>query len=186
MKRLQTLSRQRRPLVRTALLSLVVLALLAFTLHSLASSGASFAVGSVNPANVFVAGSLLHTNTKSGQVVLTADDLEPGMTSQGTMTLKGTGNVTGAFTLNASSLVNWPISPELSDALDLTIEDITGTPDTLYDDSVSGFTSADLGDIAPGAVRTYRITLEYPAGPNDAALQGATMTLALQVLGVAP
>jgi hypothetical protein len=186
MKRLQTLSRQRRPLVRTALLSLVVLALLAFTLHSLASSGASFAVGSVNPANVFVAGSLLHTNSKNGQVMIVAGGLEPGMISEGTMTLKGTGSVTGAFSLDASSLVNVPSSPELSDTLDLTIEDITGTPDTLYDDSVSGFASAELGDIAPGAVRTYRITLEYPAGPNDAALQGATMTLALQVLGVTP
>ena len=44
-----------------ALLSLVVLALLAVALQSLVFSDASFTAGSANPANVFTAGSLSHT-----------------------------------------------------------------------------------------------------------------------------
>ena len=51
---------------------------------------------------------------------------------------------------------------------------------------MAAFASADLGDIAPGASRTYRLTLDYPDGANDSALQGATMTLVLQVAGVSP
>jgi hypothetical protein len=168
------------------LLTLLVLAVLAITLQSIRLSGASYAAGSVNPANVFVAGSLSHVNNRNGQVMLVASGLEPGDSSVGTMTLTGTGTITGAYTLSPSSLVNLPVSPALSDKLDMTVEDVTGTPTTLWDGSVTGFASADLGDIAPGASRTYRLTLEYPDGTNDSALQGATMTLVLQVAGVSP
>jgi hypothetical protein len=177
--------------LQRALLTLVVLAVLAFTLQSLRTSGASYAAGSVNPANVFVAGSLLHVNDQNGQVMIVAPGLAPGDSSVGTMTLTGTGTVTGLFTLTASSLVDVPASPAgpaLSGTLDLTIEDITGTPATLFDDTVADFVSAadppDLGSIAPGESRQYRITLRYPDGTNDSALQGATMTLVMQVSGV--
>jgi hypothetical protein len=171
-----------------ALFTLVVLAVLAFTLQSLRTSGASYAAGSVNPANVFVAGSLLHVNDQNGQVMIVATGLAPGDSRPGTMTLRGTGTVTGLFTLKASSLVDVPASPALSGTLDLTVEDVTGTPATLFDDTVADFVSAadppDLGSIAPGESRKYRITLSYPDGTNDSALQGATMTLVMQVSGV--
>ena len=175
----------RQSTIRRVLLSLVVFALLAFALQSLRASGASYAAGSVNSANVFVAGDLAHANDKNGQVMIVANGLEPGASRQGTMTLTGTGTVAGAFTLSASSLVDVPAIPALSGELDLTIEDITGTPTTLFDEgAVSDFDSAPLGTIAPGATRTYRITLTYPDGTNDSALQGATMTLVMQVSGV--
>jgi hypothetical protein len=66
----------------------------------------------------------------------------------------------------------------------LTVEDVTGTPATLFQGTVSAFSAVGLGSIGPGETRTYRLTLAYPAGPNDAALQGATMTLGLDVTGV--
>ena len=167
-------------------MTLVVLAVLAFTLHSLQASGASFVTGSGNPLNVFIAGSLAHTNSKNGQVMIVANGLEPGQSSTGTMTLTGTGTLSGEYTLSVSSLVNAPVAPALSEKLDLTIEDTTGTATTLYDGLVADFDSAALGSIAPGATRSYRVTLAYPDGANDSALQGATMTLVLQVSGVTP
>ncbi len=170
--------------IRRVLLSLVVVAVLAFTLHSVQSSGAGFTTGSVNPGNIFVAGTLAHVNSRNRQVVIVVSGLEPGGSSVGTMTLTGNGDVAGAYTLSASSLVNAPVSPALSDALNLTVEDITGAATTLYDGAVSDFDATALGDIAPGASGSYRLTLEYPDGTNDAALQGATMTLVLQVTGV--
>jgi hypothetical protein len=166
------------------LLTLLVLAVLAITLQSLRMSGASYAAASLNPANVFVAGDLSHTNDQNGQVMLVAGGLEPGDSRDGTMTLNGTGTVTGSYTLSASRLVNIPVSPALSGKLNLTIDDVTGTPTTLWEGTVAAFASTDLGDIAPEASRSYRITLDYPDGTNDSALQGATMTLILQVAGV--
>jgi hypothetical protein len=163
-----------------------VLAVLAFTLHALVFSDASFSAGSANPADVFVAGDLSHANDRSGQVMILASGLDPGGSRVGTMMLTGTGNVPGMFTLSASSLVNTPAAAALSDVLTLTIEDITGTATTLYDGAVTDFSDADLGTISPGAARSYRLTLEYPDGPVDAGLQGATMTLSLLVTGVTP
>ena len=77
-----------------------------------------------------------------------------------------------------------PAVPQLSDTLVLTVQDVTGTATTLDPGSVSLLLRGDLGTIAPGAARSYRLTLSYPAGTDNAALQGATMTLALQVTGV--
>jgi hypothetical protein len=172
--------------VRSGLLALLVFALLGFTLHSLRLSDASFAAASANTSNVFIAGTLGHVNDRDGRVLLTATGLEPDKSVDGTMTLTGTGTVAGAYTLAPSSLVNTPSSPPLSDELILTIEDVaSGT--TLYDDDVTTFMTADpleLGTIAPGQARSYHFTLTYPDGPNEGALQGATMTLLLQVTGV--
>lgn len=163
----------------------MVLCVLSYTLHSLQSSGASYVAASANGANVFVAGTLSHANDRNNLVMLTASGLAPGDSTVGTMTLTGTGDVPGTYTLTASSLVNVPSTPALSDALDLTVEDVTGTATTLYDGDASDV-DADLGTIAPGETHVYRITLEYPDGPNNAALQGATMSLVLQVMGVTP
>lgn len=166
------------------LLTLAVLAVLAFTLQSLRTSGASYAAGSVNPANIVVAGSLSHVNSKNGQVMIAASGLEPGDSKVGTMTLTGAGSVSGDYTLSPLSLVDTPADPPLSGTLWLTIEDTTGTPDTLYDDLVSEMDTVDLGTIAPGETRSYTVTLAYPDGPDDGTLQGATMGLTLQVSGV--
>jgi hypothetical protein len=172
--------------VRSGLLGLVVLALLTFTLHSLRLSDASFAAASGSKSNVFITGTFGHIDNQSGVVMINVSGLEPGMSFDEVMTLTGTGDGAGDYTLTPSSLVNTRISPALSDELILTIEDITaGT--TLYDDDVTTFMTADppdLGTIAPAGSRSYRVTVSYPDGPNDSRLQGASMTLGLQVTGV--
>ena len=166
------------------LLSLVVLAVLACTLQAVVFSGASFTASSVNPATVFTAGILSHTNDQDGQVVIAASGLMPGVSNTGSLRLTDGGNVPGRFTLSASGLTDTPDAPRLSDALTLTVEDVTGTATNLYQGSVSAFSAVDLGTIAPGAARSYRFTLAYPAGTADAALQGAAMTLGLRITGV--
>jgi hypothetical protein len=170
--------------IRGSVVALIVLALLGFTLHSLRLSDASFAATSANQANIFVGGTLSHVNDRDGQVMLTASGLEPGMRSTGTMTLTGTGNVTGAYELTLAGLMDVPASPALSETLYLTLEDVTGAPTTLWEGAVSDFDARTLGTIAPGVTRSYRLTLEYPDGPDDARLQGASMTLRLKVAGV--
>lgn len=170
-----------------ALLSLLVLAILAVTLQSLVFSSASFTAGSSNPANIFTAGTLTHTNTKDGQVVLAAVGLRPGGPAQsGTLTITGGGTLTGAYAISKVSLTDTPAAPALSAALTLRIEDVTGAVDTLYQGTPAAFASVAAGSIAPGAPRTYRFTLTFPAANATSSLQGATMLLRLRFTGVTP
>lgn len=170
--------------VRRGLLSLVVLALCALTINSVGFSGASYVAPSANPVNIFATGTLLHSNSQDGGVVVAASGMAPGDSAVGTMTVTGGGTIAGAYTLSASGLVDVPSSPRLSSALTLTVEDRTGAPITLYSGPLSDLTSVGMGVISVGATRTYRVTLAYPAGTNVAALQGASSSLALAVTGV--
>ena len=85
-----------------------MIALLAFTLHSLRLSDASFAAASANPANAFVSGTLAHVNDQNDQVVVEANGMEPGDSVTGTLRLTGAGTLTGDYTLTPRSLVDVP------------------------------------------------------------------------------
>jgi len=171
--------------VKNAFLTLVVLALLAVALQSLVFSGASFTSSSGNPGNTFTAGTFGHTNSKDGVLVIDAAGLWPGASKTGTLTITGTGDFSGAYTLTKAGVVDAPAAPGLSNALTLRIEDIIGAPQTLSNTTVAGFNTASLGTIASGASKEYRFTLTYPTAAADTALQGASMTLHLQFTGVA-
>ena len=172
---------------KKAFLTLVVLALLAIALQSLVFSGASFTSSSANAGNTFTAGTLSHTNSENGLVVLAATDLRPGQTSTtGSLTITGSGNLTGTYIMSKASVVDTPASPGLSNALNIIIEDTTGTPTTLYSGPISGFTSVPLGTIAPLQQRSYRFSLNFPLANANSALQGASMTLTLQFTGITP
>jgi spore coat-associated protein N len=166
-----------------ALLSLLVLAFLAVTLQSLVFSDASFTKTSGNPGNAFTAGTLAHANSKAGQVVLDATNIRPGQTKTGTLTITGGGDLTGTYTLTKVSLVDTPASPGLSNALTLQIQDVTSGSTSLYNGVAASFTSASLGTIAPGVVRTFQFSLFFPTTPANSALQGDSMTLTLQFAG---
>ena len=171
--------------VKKAFLTLVVLALLAVALQSLVFSGASFTSSSGNPGNTFTAGTFGHTNSKDGVLVIDATGLWPGCGAKtGTLTITGTGDFSGAYTLTKAGVVDTPADPGLSNALTLRIEDITGTAVTLSNTTVAGFNTVSVGTIASGASRQYRFTLTYPTAAANAALQGASMTLRLQFMGV--
>lgn len=167
-----------------ALLSLVVLALLAVALQSLVFSGASFTAGSANPVNVFTAGSLSHTNSKAGLVIVDASNLRPGMSKEGTVTITGAGTLTGIYSLSKGVVVDNPAGPGLSKTLVLFIQQ-SGVPTPLYDNRVDLMPATlALGTIASGASRTYTVRLTYPTAAANPALQGASMTLPLQFAGV--
>ncbi len=178
-----TAGRPTKTQVRRALLSLVVLGLLAVSLQSLVFSDASFSAGSANPAVAFSAGSLAHTNWSDGQVLLAADGLLPGgpaRTAQ--LRITGGGTLSGAYTIGKVNLTDTPASPALSAALTLQITDQAGV--VLYSGTPAAFTSANLGAIAPGVTRTYQVSLAVPAANAQAALQGASMALRLRIVGV--
>jgi spore coat-associated protein N len=168
------------------LLTLIVLTLLAVALQSPVFSDASFTASQQAPGNVFAAGTLSHLNSRAGALVIDAADLRPGQSTQGTLTISGGGSVAGAYTLSKTSVVDVPSSPGLSSALALRIQDTTGTVATLFDGTVSAFTSVSLGSIAPGVTRQYLFTLTFPSSSAVPGLQGARTSLGLAFRGVTP
>jgi hypothetical protein len=174
----------RRRRTARAFLTLVVLALLAITLQSLVFSGASFLGSSKNPSQSFVAGTVSHVNDHAGLAIVSATNLRPGASSQGAVTLTGGPDVSAAYSAINAGITDIPASPALSGVLQLRIEDVTGAPQTLYNGALSAFGTVGLATIGPGVVRTYRFTLTWPLAAADAALQGASTTVAVQFLGV--
>ena len=124
MRRYQRLVR-RKWRFRLALgLPIVVLVILA---SAILSSGAVFTSSSANPANIFSAGILKHTNSKSGTAILTATKMKPGDTVQGTVTITNDGDIPGTFSLSTSNLSDavGANSGKLSDVLKVKIVDGT-------------------------------------------------------------
>jgi spore coat-associated protein N len=152
-------------------------------------SGANFNSTSANPSNVFSAGTISHSNSKAGQAILTASNMVPGNTSDGTVDIKNTGSATGTFTVTHTSPVDTPATPGLSKKLTLTIQD-TGDPTCVTSCPVaaqvySGLMSAmpasiPLGTFAAGVTHRYDFTVTFPdSGPGgaDNAYQNAATTV---------
>lgn len=169
--------------VRSGLLGLVVFALLAFTLHSLRLSDASFTTASSNTSNVFIAGTLGHTNNLDGSITFTTlTGMKPGSTQSAPMTLTGTGDITGDYTLSVENFVSKPETSEISDVVHLVITDASG--EELCDDPIGDFDPVDLGSIAPHQKNTYTVTVYYSPEVTDGAAQSASLTATVRIEGV--
>ena len=169
--------------VRSGLLALAVFALLGFTLHSLRLSDASFTTASSNASNVFIAGTLGHINTLDGSITFTTlTGMKPGSAQSATMTLRGTGDVTGDYTLSVEKLVSTPPTSQISDVIYLVITDASG--EELCNDPIGNLDPVDLGSIAPGQQNTYSVTVCYSPEVTNGAAQSASLTATVRVEGV--
>jgi hypothetical protein len=166
------------------LLLCLLAALLAISAGTVAS-GATFTRMTGNPANVFSAGSFRLINSADGGYILTVAGLRPGQSVSGTLTLSCQGDLKGPVTFSNGGIADTPTSPPLSTALTLQIEDITGSPQTMWSGTMSSFSSLDLGQFSAGQSRTYRFTAGFPQAQAVPGLQGATSTLLVKVTGVA-
>jgi spore coat-associated protein N len=152
-------------------------------------SGANFNSTSANPSNVFTAGTISSSNSKASAAILTASNIVPGNTANGTVDIKNTGSASGTFTLTHTTPVDTPASPGLSKKLTLTIVDqgdpacVTSCPAavTLYTGTIFAQPATiALGAFAPGATHRYVYTMTFPdGGANgaDNAYQGASTTV---------
>jgi hypothetical protein len=171
--------------VGRALLSLLALAILTWTLQSVVFSDASFTAGGQNPGNAFRAGNFWHTNSHVGVVVLDASRLRPGQSRSATLTITGGGDIPGAYTVSRAGLTDTPASPGLSNTLQLTVQDLT-SGQTLYGPGlVSSFVTGPTNfTVPPNVTHTIQVTLLYPLASANSALQGSSMNLTLQFTGV--
>jgi spore coat-associated protein N len=151
-------------------------------------SGANFNSASANPSNVFTAGNLLQSNSKANQAVLSASKMKPGDNATGTVDIKNTGDIDGAFSLSKSNLVDTPASPAFSAKVDLKIEDLgdpactTNCPDAAvkYDGKLSGMGTLNLGTFTPEETKRFKFTLTFPDGGSnggDNAYKGASTSV---------
>jgi hypothetical protein len=170
---------RRRGLVR---LALWVAAIVILT-NTVVFSSASFTSSSTNPGNVFNGGTLLLLNSGDGQLIVSALALCPGQSRQATLTLTNAGTVQGDVTVEGVGLSDVPATPALSSVLTLTFTDVASGTD-LWSGTMGALTTAPLDTLAPGASREYRVTVAYPAGATDPALQGAQTALTLRFSGV--
>ena len=174
-----------RLLPRLAALAVLLAALILVLSVTIASSDARDTSVKVNAGNAFSAGSMALVNSRSGSAVISASGLMPGGSATGSLTLTAQGNYTAAVTLANAGISDTPSSPALSQALTLLVEDVTGTPQTLWSGTMSSLSAVSLGQITSGSTRTYRFTVTFPSGGAVPGLQNASTTMTLRFTGVA-
>jgi hypothetical protein len=108
-----------------------------------------------------------------GVAILTTQDLAPGRSRVGEITVTNVGDESGDFSLAATGLAD--VGAPLSAQLDLAVEDVTPgrTPATVYAGKLSGLSTVGLGSIPQGDAHRYRFTVGLPDSVDDA-YQGAT------------
>jgi hypothetical protein len=169
--------------VRSGLLGLVVFALLAFTLHSLRLSDASFTTASSNTSNVFISGSLGHTNNLDHTVTFTTlAGMKPGSSRSAPMNLTGTPSLAGDYTLSVENIKRTPPTSAIADVVYLRLTTASGTE--LCDDPIGDFDPVELGSIAPGQTNSYTVTIYYNPEVINGAAQGGTLTATVRIQGV--
>jgi spore coat-associated protein N len=176
---------------RLALGALLTLLLAA---AAVVGSGADFTASSANPANTFAAGTLSILNSKEGTAVLSASNLRPGNSQSGTVDIKNTGGLSGAFTLSRTAPVDSDGANLLSSKLNLTIVDcgtfVGATPPTCGDgDDVSKYSAGTiaqmgttghlvtaLGTYAANEQHRYQFTVQLDSSAGNA-YQGDTSSV---------
>lgn len=187
MSRIQTLvSRPKRTLAALA----TVLVAVGIT----AASGASFNASSANANNTFSAGTMTMSNTPN-MATLSASNIKPGdAATTGTVMIKNTGSLAGAFTLAKANLVDVNVANPaslLSSQLNLVVTDCgpsavvadpvcgeaVGNDDSVkYTGTIAGMGTTVLGNIPGGTRHLYKFSVDLPLATTNL-FQGASTTV---------
>jgi hypothetical protein len=118
-------------------------------------------------------GTLSLSNSLNEAAVLSVQNLKPGDSRSGQVTITNTGTLGGAFSLSQANLSDTPgpNGGRLSDRLQLSVQQVSNggsTVSSVYSGAMSGLNSRQLGTIAAGEPRTYRFTATLPDGGHPA------------------
>jgi hypothetical protein len=144
------------------------------------------AASSALPRSMFSSGALA---LAGGSVVLDARGLAPGQTVTGSVVVVNEGDAAGRFALRTSSLVDKPglAGGSLARTLRVSVTDVTveGAPRTVYEGSLVGLSAVDLGTLASGVMRTFRIAVSFPQQTVDgAAFVGSGLSIVFDWMAV--
>ncbi|MEE4274528.1 MAG: TasA family protein [Thermoleophilia bacterium] len=160
---------------------LIAIAALLIALVAVVGSGAYFTSVSSNPDNVFTAGVLTHDNSDADSAFMTIDDMVPGETRTGSVTLTNTGSVDGDLWLTQTSFVDTPggNGGNLSDVLDI---EITQGATVVYSGPLNLMGTEAAGTLAVGIATQYDWAVTFPDGglpggatTGDNAYQGSSV-----------
>lgn len=145
---------------------LVPLATLAAAGAVVVGSGATFTSQTQNSTSSVTSGTLKHANSKDNAAIFDLQNLKPGDTLNGGLTITNTGSLPASFSLTEVASTNG----FTGDYLSLTITNATtGTkvfsgPFGALQDGAKN----DLGAIAPAAANTFNFTVKLDqAAPNS-------------------
>lgn len=129
-------------------------------------SGATFSSETGNTISTATSGTLLHSNSKNGAEIFGLNNLKPGDTLNGSVTITNTGTLPASFSLAETTSTN----AFTGEYLKLGVTNAT-TGATIYAGSFGGLVDgakADLGVLQPGAANsfTFTVTLAQDA-PNS-------------------
>jgi spore coat-associated protein N len=156
---------------------LIALAGLLISAAVAVGSGANFNSTSANPSSLISTGTIVVTDSLTGQAVLSMNAVKPGTTKTGSVDIKNGGNVLASFTLAPANLVNTPATPPLSSKLTLQIQDL-GDPScavscpaavTVYTGALGSMGTLSLGTFAAGATHRYGFSVTFPDGGSGGA-----------------
>lgn len=189
MSRIQTLvSRPKR--------SLAALATVLVAVGITAASGASFNATSANANNTFSAGTMTMSNTPN-MASLSASNIKPGdPATTGTVMIKNTGSLAGAFTLaktitsdvnvtNPGSLISTQLNLVVTDCgaattavvTDPVCGELVGNDDAVkYSGTLGSMPTTALGNIAGGTRHLYKFSVDLPLATTNL-FQGASTTV---------
>ncbi len=138
--------------------SLAALATVLVAVGITGASGASFTAQTANPSNTFTAGTLTMANSKNAAAIFTSSpNMRPGDTAAGTVDIKNSGTLSGAFKLSKGTLTNNHATILMSDQLNLVVNDCGTDLDCSTSDNVYTGTLTDMGaDYRPRLLRLPR------------------------------
>lgn len=120
-------------------------------------SGATFSSESNNTISTVTSGTLLQSNSKNGAQIFGLDNLKPGDTVNGSVTITNTGSLPATFSLTEVASSNTFSGANLK----LKIKNTT-TNATVFDGTFGGLVDGDktdLGTVLPAAANTYVFTV---------------------------
>jgi spore coat-associated protein N len=189
MTRLDALKLRLEALASKPKRTLGVLAVVLAAVGVAVGSGANFSAQTANPSNTFTAGTLTMANSQAG-AILTASNMKPGDTSNGTVDIENTGSLSGTFSLSRSALNDSDSSNPMSDKLNLVVKDCgnfsSGTPScdagdpNVYSGTIGAMTgSSALGTHAAGEKHRYQFAVTFDSSAGNA-YQGDSSTATFQ------
>lgn len=107
-------------------------------------------------------GSMAVTDSKGEGAIFDLDNIAPGVSGAGEVTIANSGTAPGALSLVSTGLSDDPgrYGGTLSQRLELRIEEIgPGSPKQVYSGGIAAMPELQLGALATGQSRTYRFTV---------------------------
>jgi hypothetical protein len=150
-------------MAKNSKLLIIALIVIVVAVVAAAFSFSLFTSSSANPGNTVGSGIMQIDNDKEGQAILLAENMLPGDSADGQVSITNVGDADGDFTLSASGLTDTPADPAFSDVLTLVV---VQDGDEIYNGLISDFTQADLGTWGAGDkhVFSFTVTFDQAAG----------------------